>query len=179
MRMIRPWVAAQIIGLGVLWVLSASFAQTIAPPPGQPGPYSEPHKTGSTRLGRSVSPVSSAVGPPAFYRLERRAVMDADPKTYVWEVQWRVPTPPPPGVYCLYPPQGVFRSLASSDLRAWIDALPAHSEIVFTWVGNGSSSALKDNLNNSISPALRSEMNNFTLYCKSRGVTFRVEEVFY
>lgn len=181
----KPFVVAEVVGIGLLLALSAfaAYAGPIAPgheppppppvaapiPVGDMNQYSEGHKVGS--VGIVHNPRWPVAGKPGDYWLERRVIADAVPKALVWDVQRPTSSRHQDG----NPPAEVFLSLKSKELRSWVDILPTHSAISYVWVTSGHGSVNAEQL----PPALEAELDDFAQYCKSRDVTFFVLKVSY
>jgi hypothetical protein len=109
------------------------------------------------------------------YELVQVMVADTQPSTFLWEVRQTA------GPYAsdTDPPNEVFPSLTSPDLRRWVSHLPPHSQINYT-VGLEDALVRRDKaetvsavIERVIGDAQRMT-DDFSVFCKNKGMAFYV-----
>jgi hypothetical protein len=171
MRVKKLLVAAQIAGMGLLMALPGLFAQPVTPSPEKPTARIDPQRTVGEQTPLPKAPQEAAEVP--YYWLVSRPIDGEVPKTFVWDVQPNVPTT---NVFTgPQSPRAVFPSLKSADLRGWVALLPKGTVILFPWHASGAMNAPK----NPIPPDEKLELDDFTQYCKTKGVIMSVSVSMY
>ncbi len=151
MNTVNTFIAVVAVSVGCLFIPQDAFAQSHA-----------------TNLQKLQPTATHTVHHAPAYELLKREIAGSSPKDYVWEIV-RARSNPPQTEDSPIPPQKVFKSLDSVDLKFWVSHLPAGSTIDFLYFMSGFPSSNPTN-----TEAVEKELgiDNFTQYCKSKKVAF-------